>query len=77
MTGYHHESVLLREVVDAIAPADGEVYVDCTLGGGGIRMRPCPSISTSCAVDIIEWAKSRTSAAKGSWDIIGDSTSLS
>jgi 16S rRNA (cytosine1402-N4)-methyltransferase len=35
MTGYHHESVLLREVVDAIAPADGEVYVDCTLGGGG------------------------------------------
>lgn len=35
MTGFHHESVLLREVVDALAPADGEVFVDCTLGGGG------------------------------------------
>jgi len=27
--------VLLDEVVATIAPADGEVYLDCTLGGGG------------------------------------------
>jgi 16S rRNA (cytosine1402-N4)-methyltransferase len=35
MTGFHHQPVLLRELVRAIAPADGEVVVDCTVGGGG------------------------------------------
>jgi 16S rRNA (cytosine1402-N4)-methyltransferase len=35
MTGFHHESVLLEPVLTALAPADGEVFVDCTLGGGG------------------------------------------
>ena len=35
MTEYHHQPVLLGELVDAIAPADGEVLVDCTVGGGG------------------------------------------
>ena len=35
MTGFHHEPVLLQQVVDALAPADGELFVDCTLGGGG------------------------------------------
>lgn len=33
--GFHHIPVLLHEVIAAIAPADDEVYVDCTLGGGG------------------------------------------
>lgn len=32
---FHHIPVLLEEVVAAMQPADGEVYVDCTLGGGG------------------------------------------
>lgn len=35
MTGFSHESVLLEETVDALRPADGEVFVDCTVGGGG------------------------------------------
>lgn len=35
MTGFSHESVLLQETVDALNPADGELFVDCTLGGGG------------------------------------------
>ncbi len=35
MTGFEHTSVLLEEVVEALAPADGEVLVDCTLGAGG------------------------------------------
>lgn len=35
MTGYHHESVLLEPVLAALVPADGEIHVDCTLGGGG------------------------------------------
>ena len=33
--GFSHTSVLLEESVAALAPADGEVFVDCTLGGGG------------------------------------------
>jgi 16S rRNA (cytosine1402-N4)-methyltransferase len=35
VTGYHHESVLLEPVLAALSPADGEIHVDCTLGGGG------------------------------------------
>jgi 16S rRNA (cytosine1402-N4)-methyltransferase len=33
--GFAHASVMLREVLDALAPKSGGVYVDATLGGGG------------------------------------------
>jgi 16S rRNA (cytosine1402-N4)-methyltransferase len=36
MTG--HVPVLVREVVDALQPADGERYLDGTFGGGGYTM---------------------------------------
>jgi len=32
---FEHASVLLAETVAALAPADGDVIVDCTVGGGG------------------------------------------
>lgn len=32
---FDHVTVLRQEVADAIAPRDGEIYVDVTLGGGG------------------------------------------
>lgn len=32
---FHHVSVLLDEALALIGPAPGQVYVDCTLGGGG------------------------------------------
>lgn len=32
---FEHVPVLLQEVVAALAPADGEIHVDCTVGGGG------------------------------------------
>lgn len=35
MTGFEHEPVLLRQLVDAVNPVDGDVVVDCTVGGGG------------------------------------------
>ena len=35
MTAWPHVSVLLEESVAALAPADGELFVDCTLGMGG------------------------------------------
>jgi len=34
-----HVPVLLSEVVDALRPADGEVHVDGTFGGGGYALR--------------------------------------
>lgn len=35
MTAFEHIPVLRDEVIQALAPASGEVFVDCTLGGGG------------------------------------------
>jgi 16S rRNA (cytosine1402-N4)-methyltransferase len=32
---FEHTSVLLEDVLEALSPADGEIMVDCTLGGGG------------------------------------------
>jgi 16S rRNA (cytosine1402-N4)-methyltransferase len=33
--GFHHESVLAREVVQLLAPSPGKLLLDGTLGGGG------------------------------------------
>jgi len=32
---FYHESILLDEVVDALAPQEGRIFADGTLGGGG------------------------------------------
>lgn len=34
-TAFHHVTVLRQESVDALLPAEGKVFVDATLGGGG------------------------------------------
>lgn len=33
--GFYHEPVMVKEVIDALAPAAGKLYFDGTLGGGG------------------------------------------
>lgn len=33
--GYHHVSVLSKEVLAVLDPQPGQTFVDCTLGGGG------------------------------------------
>ncbi|EPZ43900.1 16S rRNA (cytosine(1402)-N(4))-methyltransferase RsmH [Alicyclobacillus acidoterrestris] len=36
---FNHETVLLKETVDAVKPRDGGLYIDATLGGGGHTQR--------------------------------------
>ena len=35
MSGFEHATVLAKEVLDLLHPAPGELFLDCTLGGGG------------------------------------------
>jgi 16S rRNA (cytosine1402-N4)-methyltransferase len=35
VVAFQHQSVLLADTIRALSPRDNEVYVDCTLGGGG------------------------------------------
>ncbi len=49
---FRHESVMPREVVDALCVADGGTYVDCTLGGAGHSLRIARMLTTGRVIGI-------------------------
>ena len=57
MSGLHHEPVLLREVLQHLAPRDGESMLDGTFGGGGY------TDAILGAADCTVWAIDRDPAA--------------
>jgi 16S rRNA (cytosine1402-N4)-methyltransferase len=57
MSGYSHVPVMLPEVMAALAPRDGGIYLDGTFGGGGYTQ----AILDSCACTV--WAIDRDPAA--------------
>lgn len=59
-----HNSVMLQDVVDAMAPAEGEVHVDCTLGAGGhaaamLAAAPITLVGLDRDPDALEVARER------------------
>ena len=59
MTDFIHEPVLLEEVLSALRPASGGVYVDGTVGGGGHSeaiLEACSPEGRLVAFDRDDWA---------------------
>lgn len=50
----YHKSVLVRQVIEAIAPRPGEVYCDATFGGGG-HTYALLSSEPNCRVIACDW----------------------
>ena len=53
---YQHKTVLLREVVEYLAPKPGGVYLDATFGGGG-HTRALLAQEPTCRVIACDWDK--------------------
>jgi len=81
---YEHTPVLLDEVVAALAPSAGEVFVDATLGGGGhtralLEAAACRVIGIDRDADAIEAAtdaltdlSDRFTAVRGRFSALAD-----
>ena len=54
MTIQYHRPVLLNEVIEYLAPAEGKIYVDCTFGGGG-HTRAILESDPNCKVIALDW----------------------
>jgi 16S rRNA (cytosine1402-N4)-methyltransferase len=62
-----HRPVLLKEVLDALAPRDGAIYVDGTFGAGGY------STAILAAADCQVWGVDRDAGAAARGRILADS----
>jgi 16S rRNA (cytosine1402-N4)-methyltransferase len=71
---FHHQPVLLAEVVEALRPRDGAVLVDCTVGGGGHSAALLRA--ANCRVIGIDRDPSALSAARASLAQFGDRATL-
>lgn len=52
----YHKSVLIKEVIDYLAPKNKGVYVDATFGGGG-HTKAILDANPSCTVIAFDWDK--------------------
>ena len=53
-TSTFHKSVLVQEVVTALAPQPGKTYVDVTFGGGG-HTKAILDAEPTCSVIALDW----------------------
>lgn len=68
---YRHQPVMLREVLEYLAPQPGQEFIDCTLGGAGYTLALAERIgpegklvAIDCDAAAIENAKQRTAEKK-------------
>lgn len=71
-----HVPVLLEEVVRALAPADGEVYLDGTFGGGGyaraiLEAADCALLGVDRDLDAIARAEAMAESLPGLTPLLG------
>ncbi|NDD53793.1 16S rRNA (cytosine(1402)-N(4))-methyltransferase RsmH [bacterium] len=50
----YHKPVLMREVLDALQPGDGKLFLDVTFGGGG-HTRALLESNPNCRVIALDW----------------------
>lgn len=67
MSPFHHIPVLRDEVVGALEPREGEIFVDCTVGGGGhalalLEAAPCRVIGLDRDPAALRAAQARCAA---------------
>jgi 16S rRNA (cytosine1402-N4)-methyltransferase len=76
LTPGHHEPVLLREVLESLAPQTGEVFVDATVGLGGHSVEILPRLGDGLLIGIdrdaeaLAIARSRLEAVGGSFRLV-------
>lgn len=69
---FKHIPVLFQEIMDIMAPKPGEVFVDCTLGGGGHSKGFLERISPDGLLIGIDQDKNALAAAQKNLGIYGD-----